>query len=59
MGHQPQVVPDDLLPRTPVPRPQSRKGFDFLPRTERLWETPRFQMQRQHQKFCSEKLQQR
>ena len=37
MGHQPQVVPDDLFPRTPVPRPQSRKGFDLLPRAERLW----------------------
>ena len=58
MHHQPQIVPDERFPRRGVARPQGRKGLDLFPCAQGLGEAPRFQMQRQHQKFRSKKLQQ-
>ena len=59
MGHQPQIVPDEFLPRRAVSRPQHGEGLDLLPRGQGLGKAPGLQMQRQHQKLRGEKLQQR
>ena len=56
--HQPQVVLDELFPRSSVPGPQRGKGFSFLPGREGPRKASAFQMKRQDQKLCGKKLQQ-
>ena len=56
--HQPQVVPDELFPRSGVPGPQRGESFGFFPGREWLWKAAAFQMECQDQKFGGKKLQQ-
>ena len=55
--HQPQIVADQLFPRGGIPGAQSAEGGGFLPGCERTRKAAAFQMERQKQKFCGEKLQ--
>ena len=55
---QTQIVPDQLFPGGGIPSPQGSKGGLLFPGGERFGETSAFQMERQKQKFCGEKLQQ-
>ena len=57
--HQPEIVPDELFACSGIPSPQGSKGGLFFPGGERFGETSAFQMKRQKQKFCGEKLQKR
>ena len=54
--HQPQIVPDQLFPGGGVPGAQGAEGGGFLPGCERTRKAAAFQMERQKQKFCGEKL---
>ena len=56
--HQPQIVADQLFPRSGIPGVQGAESGGFLPGGERAWKAAAFQMERQKQKFCGEKLQQ-
>ena len=58
VGHQPQIVPDELFSRVAVSGPQGGKGLDLFPGAQGPGKASGFQMQRQNQKFCGEKLQQ-
>jgi len=49
-------VADELFPGGRITSPQGGKGPDLFLRTQRAGETARFQMKRQKQKFCGEKL---
>ena len=55
---QTQIVPDELFACSGIPSPQGSKGGLLFPGGERFGETSAFQMKRQKQKFCGEKLQQ-
>ena len=55
--HQPQVVPDELFPRSGIPGVQGAEGGSLLPGCEWTRKAAAFQMERQKQKFCGEKLQ--
>ena len=55
---QPEIVPDELFACSGIPSPQGSKGGLLFPGGERFGETSAFQMERQKQKFCGEKLQQ-
>ena len=54
--HQPQVVPDELFPRSGVPGPQRGESFGFFPGREWLWKAAAFQMECQDQKFGGKKI---
>ena len=56
--HQPQIVPDEPFPCGGIPGPQRSKGGCFFPGCEWARETAAFQVERQEQKLCGEKLQQ-
>ena len=56
--HQPQIVADQLFPGGGIPGAQGAEGGSLLPGCERTRKTAAFQMERQKQKFCGEKLQQ-
>ena len=56
--HQPQIVADQLFPRSGIPCTQGAEGGGFLPGCEWTRKAAAFQMERQKQKFCGEKLQQ-
>ena len=58
VGHQPQVVADDLFPGGGVPRPQGLEGGGFLPGGEGPGKTARLQMEGQVEEPGGEKLQQ-
>ena len=55
--HQPQIVPDQFFPGGGIPGAQGAEGGGFLPGCERTRKAAAFQMERQKQKFCGEKLQ--
>ena len=55
--HQPQIVTDQLFPRGGIPGVQGAEGGSFLPGCEWTRKAAAFQMERQKQKFCGEKLQ--
>ena len=55
--HQPQVVPDQLFPGGGIPGAQGAEGGSFFTGCERTRKAAAFQMERQKQKFCGEKLQ--
>ena len=55
--HQPQIVTDQLFPGSGIPGAQGTEGGGFLPGCERTRKAAAFQMERQKQKFCGEKLQ--
>ena len=57
--HQPQIVPDQLFPGSGIPGAQGAEGGSFFPGCERTRKAAAFQMERQKQKFCGEKLQKR
>ena len=57
MRHQPQIVPDQLFPGGGIPGAQGAEGGGFFPGCERTRKAAAFQMERQKQKFCGEKLQ--
>ena len=59
VGHEAQVMTDELFPGRRVALPQSRKGLDLLLRAERAGKTAAFQMKRKKQKLCGKKLQKR
>ena len=59
VGHQPQVVADDLLPRGGVAGAQRLEGVGLLPRGQRPREAARLQMQRKIEKLRRKELQQR
>ena len=56
--HQPEIVADQLFPGGGIPGAQGAEGGSLLPGCERTRKTAAFQMERQKQKFCGEKLQQ-
>ena len=56
--HQPQIVADQLFPGSGIPGAQGAEGGGLLPGCERTRKAAAFQMERQKQKFCGEKLQQ-
>ena len=56
--HQPEIVADQLFPGGGIPGAQGVEGGSLLPGCERTRKTAAFQMERQKQKFCGEKLQQ-
>ena len=56
--YQPQIVADQLFPRGGISGVQGTEGGGFLPGCERTRKAAAFQMERQKQKFCGEKLQQ-
>ena len=55
--HQPQIVADQLFPGGGIPGAQGAESGGFLPGCERTRKAAAFQMERQKQKFCGEKLQ--
>ena len=55
---QTQIVPDELFACSGIPGAQGAEGGSLLPGCERTRKTAAFQMERQKQKFCGEKLQQ-
>ena len=55
--HQPQIVADQLFPGGGISGAQGTEGGSFLPGCERTRKAAAFQMERQKQKFCGEKLQ--
>ena len=55
--HQPQIVPNQLFPGGGIPGAQGAESGGFLPGCERTRKAAAFQMERQKQKFCGEKLQ--
>ena len=57
--HQSEIVPDQLFPGGGIPGAQGAEGGSLLPGCERTRKTAAFQMERQKQKFCGEKLQKR
>ena len=57
--HQPEIVADQLFPGGGIPGAQGAEGGSLLPGCERTRKTAAFQMERQKQKFCGEKLQKR
>ena len=59
VGHEAQVMTDELFPGGRVSLPQSGKGLDLLLRAERAGKTAAFQMKRKKQKLCGKKLQKR
>ena len=54
--HQPQIVADQLFPGGGISGAQGTEGGSFLPGCERTRKAAAFQMERQKQKFCDEKL---
>ena len=56
--HQPQIVADQLFPGGGIPGVQGAESDGFFPGCERTRKAAAFQMERQKQKFCGEKLQQ-
>ena len=59
VGHEAQVMTDELFPGGQVALPQSGKGLDLLLRAERAGKAAAFQMKRKKQKLCGKKLQKR
>ena len=59
VGHEAQVMTDELFPGGRVALPQSGKGLNLLLRTERAGKAAAFQMKRKKQKLCGKKLQKR
>ena len=57
MRHQPQIMPDQLFPSGGIPGAQGAESGGFFPGCERARKAAAFQMKRQKQKFCGEKLQ--
>ena len=55
--HQPQIVADQLFPGGGISGTQGIEGGGLLPGCERTRKAAAFQMERQKQKFCGEKLQ--
>ena len=55
--HQPQIVADQLFPGGGIPGAQGTESSSLLPGCERTRKAATFQMKRQKQKFCGEKLQ--
>ena len=55
--HQSEIVPDQLFPGGGIPGAQGAESSGFLPGCERTRKAAAFQMERQKQKFCGEKLQ--
>ncbi len=55
--HQPQIVADQLFPGGGIPGAQGAESGGLLPGCERTRKAAAFQMERQKQKFCGEKLQ--
>ena len=55
--HQPQIVADQLFPGGGIPGVQGAESGGFLPGGEWTRKAAAFQMERQKQKFCGEKLQ--
>ena len=56
MRHQPQIVSDQLFPGGGIPGAQGAESGSLLPGCERTRKAVAFQMERQKQKFCGEKL---
>ena len=54
--HQPQIVADQLFPGGGIPGAQGTESGGFFPGCERTRKAAAFQMERQKQKFCGEKL---
>ena len=54
--HQPQIVADQLFPGGGIPGAQGTESSSLLPGCERTRKAAAFQMERQKQKFCGEKL---
>ena len=55
--HQPQIVADQLFPGGSIPGAQGAESGGLLPGCEWTRKAAAFQMERQKQKFCGEKLQ--
>ena len=55
--HQPEIVADQLFPGGGIPGAQGAESGGFFPGCERTRKAAAFQMERQKQKFCGEKLQ--
>ena len=55
--HQPQIVADQLFPGGGISGVQGAESGGFFPGCERTRKAAAFQMERQKQKFCGEKLQ--
>ena len=56
MRHQPQIVADQLFPGGGIPGVQGAESGGLFPGCERTRKAAAFQMERQKQKFCGEKL---
>ena len=54
--HQTQIVPDQLFPGGGIPGVQGAESGGLFPGCERTRKAAAFQMERQKQKFCGEKL---
>ena len=54
--HQPQIVADQLFPGGGIPGAQGAESGGFFPGCEWTRKAAAFQMERQKQKFCGEKL---
>ena len=55
--HQPQIVADQLFPGGGISGVQGAESGGLFPGCERTRKAAAFQMERQKQKFCGEKLQ--
>ena len=54
--HQPQIVADQLFPGGGISGVQGAESGGFFPGCERTRKAAAFQMERQKQKFCGEKI---